>query len=85
MLARHDRVPRMEVFRCRRVQITSNRPQPRQLDGDLITPDRSLRVHIRPRALWLCVPRPADAPDLSVDAATVTQRGARRIERVGGE
>jgi diacylglycerol kinase family enzyme len=85
VLARHQRVPRMEVFRCRQVQIISNRRQPRQLDGDLIEPDHALRAHIRPRALWLCVPRPSRAPDLSVDAVAVTQRGARRIERVRGE
>lgn len=85
VLARHDRVPRMEVFRCRRVQITSAKRHPRQLDGDLIAPDRALRVHVRPKALWLCVPRPAQAPDLTVDATAVTQRGARRVERVSGE
>ncbi|MFI6760098.1 diacylglycerol/lipid kinase family protein [Micromonospora sp. NPDC050417] len=85
VLARRERVPRMEVFRCRRVQITSARKQPRQLDGDLIAPDRSLRVHVRPQALWLCVPRPAEAPDLTMDATAVTQRGARRAERVSGE
>jgi YegS/Rv2252/BmrU family lipid kinase len=85
VLARHHRVPRMEVFRCRRVQITSNRPQPRQLDGDLIAPARTLRVHIRPAALWLCVPQPASTRDLSVDAARVAQRGARRVQEVSGE
>jgi YegS/Rv2252/BmrU family lipid kinase len=85
VMARSERVPRMEVFRCRRVQITSNRPQPRQLDGDLITPEKALRAHVRPKALWLCVPRPAQAPDLAVDAVSVTQRGERRIERVRGE
>ncbi|WP_326559887.1 diacylglycerol/lipid kinase family protein [Micromonospora sp. NBC_01796] len=85
VINRHKRVPRMEVFRCQRVQITSNRRQPRQLDGDLITPDKALRAHIRPKALWLCVPRPAEAPDLAVDAESVTERGARRVERVHGE
>ncbi|WP_329108815.1 diacylglycerol kinase family protein [Micromonospora sp. NBC_01699] len=85
VVAKRERVPRMEVFRCRRVQITSNRRQPRQLDGDLITPEKALRAHVRPKALWLCVPRPAEAPDLSVDAATVSRRGERRIERVRGE
>jgi hypothetical protein len=45
--------------------VISDRPQPRQLDGDLIEPHRALRVTVRPRALWLCVPEPADSPDLA--------------------
>jgi diacylglycerol kinase family enzyme len=62
---RRRRVPRMEVFRGRRVQVTSNRAQPRELDGDLIAPGRTLRAEVRPEALWLCVPRPATSPDLA--------------------
>ena len=62
---RQRRVPRMEVFRGRSVQVTSNRAQPRELDGDVITPGRTLCVEMRPEALWLCVPRPASAPDLA--------------------
>jgi diacylglycerol kinase family enzyme len=33
---RQHRVPSMEVFRGAAVEVTSDRPQPRQLDGDLI-------------------------------------------------
>lgn len=62
---RRRRVPRMEVFRGHRVQVSSNRAQPRQLDGDLIEPGRVLRAEVRPEALWLCVPRPAATPDLA--------------------
>jgi YegS/Rv2252/BmrU family lipid kinase len=65
ILRRRRRVPRMEVFRARRVQVTSNRAQPRELDGDLIAAGRTLRVEIRPRSLWLCVPQPAGTPDLA--------------------
>jgi diacylglycerol kinase family enzyme len=46
----------METFRARHVEVFSNRPQPRELDGDLIEPARALDVTIRPEALCLCVP-----------------------------
>jgi diacylglycerol kinase family enzyme len=60
---RHD-VARMETFRARQVEITSDREQPRELDGDVIEPSRSLTVTVRPRALSLCVPQ--DTPDSRV-------------------
>ena len=66
----------MEVFRGRRVEITSNRAQPRELDGDLIAPGRQLQAEIRPQALWLCVPQPEDAPDLAVRRAGAPASGA---------
>jgi diacylglycerol kinase family enzyme len=62
---RRRRVPRMEVYRGRSVEVVSNRPQPRELDGDLIAPGRTLCVEMRPESLWLCVPRPASSPDLA--------------------
>jgi diacylglycerol kinase family enzyme len=65
VLARRDRTPQMEVYRARRVEVISDRPQPRQLDGDVIEPAEKLSVHIRHEALWLCVPQPEDAPDLA--------------------
>ncbi|WP_376771378.1 diacylglycerol/lipid kinase family protein [Micromonospora polyrhachis] len=63
VLFRRTRVPRMEVFRGRRVEVTSNRAQPRELDGDVIEPGRTLRVKVQPLALWLCVPQPARGTD----------------------
>ncbi|MFC6020067.1 diacylglycerol/lipid kinase family protein [Plantactinospora solaniradicis] len=80
VLRRRSRVPRMEVLRGRRVTITSNRAQPRELDGDVISAGRSLRVTVRPAALWLCVPQPATEPDLAVDADAAAERGERRVE-----
>ncbi|MEU9827993.1 diacylglycerol/lipid kinase family protein [Micromonospora chersina] len=80
VLRRRDSVPRMEVLRGGKVVITSNRAQPRQLDGDLIEPGRSLKAEIRPESLWLCVPRPERHPDLSVDADAVAERGERLVE-----
>lgn len=85
VLRRRGHVPRMEVFRGRRIEITSNRAQPRELDGDLIAPGRTLRAEIRPGALWLCVPRPAQAPDLADDADAVAERGERLVEEAGRE
>ncbi|MGN9809874.1 diacylglycerol/lipid kinase family protein [Micromonospora sp. BQ11] len=82
---RQGRVPGMEVFRARRVEITSNRAQPRELDGDLIAPGRVLKVEIRRRALWLCVPQPAAAPDLSDDAKAAAERGEELVEEARRE
>ena len=74
-------MPSMEVFRGTKVEVISDRPQPRQLDGDLIEAARELLVEIRPDALWLCVPQPADDPDLAEDAAAAGRRGRRLINR----
>jgi diacylglycerol kinase family enzyme len=65
VIRRHGRVPRMETYTAARVEIRSNRSQPRELDGDLIEPGPVLSVSVRPRALVLCVPRPEQAPDLT--------------------
>jgi diacylglycerol kinase family enzyme len=69
VLRRKDTVARMETFTAGRVEIRSNRAQPRQLDGDLIDPGKHLLVTVRPEALLLCVPQPATDPDLAHDAA----------------
>jgi diacylglycerol kinase family enzyme len=85
LVRRRGSVPRMEVFRARRVEITSNRAQPRQLDGDLIEPGRALKAEIRPQSLWLCVPRPEQHPDLSVDARSAKERGEQLVEEARRE
>jgi diacylglycerol kinase family enzyme len=77
VLRRKERVPSMDVFRGTRVEVTSDRAQPRQLDGDLIDPGRLLHVRVLPKALWLCVPQPADHPDLADDADAAARRGHR--------
>jgi diacylglycerol kinase family enzyme len=74
------RVSSMEVRRGRKVEVTSSRPQPRQLDGDLIDAGTRLLVEIAPDAFWLCVPQPADAPDLADDAEAAASRGAQRLD-----
>jgi len=77
VLRRKQRVPSMEVFRGTRVEVVSDRIQPRQLDGDLIEAGRLLNVRVLPRALWLCVPQPAGHPDLAQDADAAAERGHR--------
>ena len=68
VLRRHDRIPRMDVLRAARVEVVSDRDQPRQLDGDAIAPGRTLVVTVRPRVLRLCVPQPERSPDLAEGA-----------------
>ncbi len=68
VVRRRKSVPLMETFTAERVEIRSDREQPRQLDGDLIEPAKTLKITVRPRALLLCVPRPAADPDLAYDA-----------------
>ena len=68
VLRRHDHIPGMEVLRARRVEIISDRDQPRELDGDAIAPGRTLTVTVRPRALTLCVPQPERSPDIAEGA-----------------
>jgi YegS/Rv2252/BmrU family lipid kinase len=56
--------PRMEHFQARRVQIEADRAHPRQADGDLLEPRRSMTVDVEPQALIVRVPsRPAISPD----------------------
>jgi diacylglycerol kinase family enzyme len=55
VLRRRPRVPRLETFRARSVDVHSNRVQPRELDGDVIAAARSLSVAVRPSALTVCV------------------------------
>ncbi|MEU8240504.1 diacylglycerol kinase family protein [Actinoplanes missouriensis] len=74
VLRRQDRVPLMETYTASRVEIYSNRAQPRQLDGDLIAPGKVMKIHVRPKALLLCVPQPDADPDLAYDASRVADR-----------
>ena len=73
VLRRKDTVSNMRTFTATRVEILSNRVQPRQLDGDLITAGKQLLVTVRPKALLLCVPQPATDPDLANDAGAVRE------------
>jgi YegS/Rv2252/BmrU family lipid kinase len=56
VLRRRRVVPAMETFRATRVEVLTDRPYQRELDGDVIGPAKSLAVRIRPAALTVCVP-----------------------------
>jgi diacylglycerol kinase family enzyme len=56
VLSRRGGSPRLELFRATRVEVYSDREQPREVDGDVIEPGRLLSVSVSPRALTLCVP-----------------------------
>ncbi|WP_122980503.1 diacylglycerol/lipid kinase family protein [Actinoplanes teichomyceticus] len=75
--SRRERVPKMETFTASRVEIYSNRAQPRQLDGDLIAPGKAMKISVRHRALLLCVPQPDADPDLAHDASAAARRAHR--------
>ena len=73
VLRRRERVPLMETFTAERVEIYTRRTEPRQLDGDLIEPGRSLKIHIKRRALLLCVPQLEGDPDLAYDSGAAAE------------
>ena len=56
VLRGHRDVAHLEILRASRITVTSDRDQPRQLDGDVIDPGRHLTITLRPGALELCVP-----------------------------
>jgi diacylglycerol kinase (ATP) len=60
-----SRVPSREVVRGREISVVSDRPQPRQLDGDVIEPSERLDVSVRPDALVVCVYQPEESDDLA--------------------
>lgn len=59
------RVPNMEVLRGSRIRISSDRPQPRQLDGDVIDPSDTMEVTVHSDDLWVCVYQPDESEDLA--------------------
>jgi diacylglycerol kinase family enzyme len=61
LLRHRPTAPMMETFQATHVEISCDREQPREVDGDLIEPGRTLTAAIRPGALWLCVPEPRSA------------------------
>jgi diacylglycerol kinase family enzyme len=84
VLLRRPRKPLMEVYAAERVEIVSDRRQPRQLDGDLIDPGRTLKIGLRRRALLLCVPQPDSDPDLAYDASAA-ERAAEPVRAAAEE
>ncbi|MFI5491489.1 diacylglycerol/lipid kinase family protein [Actinoplanes sp. NPDC051859] len=80
VIRRRERIPRMETYTAKRVEIRGLQPQPRQLDGDLIEPGASMSITVRPRALLLCVPQPAGDPDLAYDSGAAEKAAAERLK-----
>jgi diacylglycerol kinase family enzyme len=78
VIRRRKSVPLMETYTAERIEIYSRQAQPRQLDGDLIEPGRTMKISVRHRALLLCVPQPDSDPDLAYDAGAA----ARKAEEV---
>lgn len=60
VLRRHRSVPRLEILRCSRIRIHSDREQQRELDGDVIGPGQTLELSVLHHALLICCPT-ADA------------------------
>ena len=58
VLRGHRDVAHREVLRASRIVVRSDRDQPRQLDGDVIDPGRTLTITLERGALEVCVPRP---------------------------
>jgi diacylglycerol kinase family enzyme len=84
VLRRRKRIPRMETYTAERVEIVSSRVQPRQLDGDLIDPGKSMKIHVKHRALLLCVPQPDGDPDLAYDSSAA-ERAAEGVRAAAEE
>jgi diacylglycerol kinase family enzyme len=84
VILRRPSKPRMETYTAERVTIVSNHRQPRQLDGDLIEPGRTLKIGMRRRALLLCVPQPDSDPDLAYDAGAAA-RAAEPVREAADE
>ena len=58
LLRRPRKDPQLETFQARRVEVSCDRPQPVERDGDpLDTPRDHLVIEVVPGALTLCVPR----------------------------
>jgi diacylglycerol kinase family enzyme len=76
ILRHRPAVPRMETYRAARVEVLSDRPQPREVDGDVIDAAPRLYAVVRPAALTVCVPASCDP------AGGHEQRGAagREVE-----
>jgi diacylglycerol kinase family enzyme len=63
LLGHEPRGGRLETFRARRVEVTADRPQAREVDGDLLPSGLTLSVVVRASALTVCVPMSRHAAD----------------------
>jgi diacylglycerol kinase family enzyme len=61
LLGSHPKGGRLETYRARRVEIRTENPQPREIDGEGLPPGMGLSVRVLPRALTVCVPTAGSA------------------------
>jgi len=61
---RHPRGGRMETMRGKVVEVATDEPWPREMDGDPLSSGTSLAVSVLPLALTVCVPRATSRPGL---------------------
>ena len=57
LVRRHGAHRSLERFRARHVEISAGEDLPRQIDGEVVTPGRTLTVSVRPGALTIRQPR----------------------------
>jgi diacylglycerol kinase family enzyme len=57
----HVQDQQLERFQARTVEITAETPLPREVDGEVVAPSRTLAVTVRPAALIVRVPARAAA------------------------
>jgi diacylglycerol kinase family enzyme len=57
LLRRKPTPPLMELFHANRLDISSTRRHPCEVDGDLLPPARALTATVLPAALWVCAPQ----------------------------
>jgi diacylglycerol kinase family enzyme len=67
---------RLRTWQARRVDVRMHRPQPRQVDGDVIDDADHLRVHVEAGALVVRVARDTSGPDAEVMPAAATLTAA---------
>jgi diacylglycerol kinase (ATP) len=76
---RHRPDRRLQLQRGRRIEVRTRRPEPRQVDGELIEDGLGFRVEVDPAAVVVRVPRaqpPAEHADAQHDAGGRTSEGS---------
>lgn len=58
LIGRNPKGGRLETFQAHRVEVTTEQPQPREIDGESLPAGCELTVSVRPGALTVCVPAP---------------------------
>jgi YegS/Rv2252/BmrU family lipid kinase len=59
LVGRRPKGGRIEIYRARSVEISTDQPQPREIDGEPLPSGLTLAAYVLPRALTVCVARDA--------------------------